>query len=434
MSTSPSATCEQCLERFIKRQGSAIERWLVGFSGGRDSHVLLDILYQLHNSGKLHAQLSAIHVDHGLHPQSNQWARHCQTICDNYQIPLTIETVKKQPVPGESIEAFARQARYRLIEQHLTATTVFLSAHHQRDQAETFLLQLMRGAGPDGLRAMPVVRRLGAGQYLRPLLNVNYDDIVDYAEQHHLFFIEDDSNDDQRFDRNYLRHQVLPVLERRFANAAHRIALSAKWLAELPDMPAPAALSVEDLNALSEAEQKRHIRAFVKAKIGHSLSQAQTQYILAHHLNAQADKHPTLTIGDYVMRRHAGELCLTAQLPPPPENIEQLISVGQKHSLSPVATLTWTAGQGIVCHRPLMLRSLSGSERFHPQTRNKATTVKKCLHEAHIPMWLRPFYIGLYMNDTLIAIPGVGISKPHYQQDPKAYLPQLDIAPEFRKL
>ncbi len=149
------------------------KRYLIGFSGGRDSHVLLDVLVRLCEQGKLHTPVTVIHVNHNLNPKADEWTIHCQSVCDDYGIPCIVETVTDTPKSSESIEAFARNARYQLIEKHLHEGDIFLSAHHQRDQAETFLLQLMRGAGLDGLRAMPVIRDLGLGRYLRPLLSVD---------------------------------------------------------------------------------------------------------------------------------------------------------------------------------------------------------------------------------------------------------------------
>lgn len=434
-------TLQQVLHTYRHRQ-KPIERCFIGYSGGRDSHVLLDALYCLRERGVLdlsHLSLFAIHVNHNLQASSADWVRHCQAVCKAYDIPLITETVTDKPQAGDSLEAFARTARYRLIAKHLNAGDIFLSAHHQRDQAETFLLQLMRGAGLDGLRAMPFERDLGAGRYVRPLLDVEYDDIIAYATARQLHFINDNSNDDTRFDRNYLRHEVLPVLEKRFAHVVGNIAQSAKWLSEVPDVIAPERLRIDTLSAQSETEQKACLRAFVKRKTGLSLSQTQTQYILAHHLSAQADKHPTLAIGNegnYVVRRHNGEICVTAVLP---DNIdlsklETVIQWGQSRVVLNIAELHWQAGQGLSAEfadMPLILKPLRGSMRFHPHTRNRATTVKKCLHEARIPVWLRPWYLGLYVQNELLAIPGVGVARAYFDKSANARLPLWIIADKF---
>ncbi len=416
-------------------------RYYVGYSGGRDSHVLLDSLCRLRDAGELHGALSAIHVNHNLNPSALAWVQHCQDICAGYDVPLIVETLTESPKAGDSLEAFARTARYRCIERYIRAGEVFLSAHHQRDQAETFLLQLMRGAGLEGLRAMPVERALGAGRYVRPLLAVSYAEIVAYAQAHQLDFIVDDSNDDQRFDRNFLRHSVLPVLEQRFPKACAQIAQSAQWLAEVPMPAVPAHLRLDEVRSLAPAVQKQQLRAFVKSKTGQALSQAQTQYLLKHHLHARADKHPTLTVGDFVVRRHAGTLCVTKPLSEQvteslraalfPEGRTRALTLGECVKTPPLGELTWTVGEGFSLREGLTLCPLRGAERFHPHTRSRATTVKKCLNEAKIPAWLRPYYFGIYWHDMLIAIPNVGVSRPHYQVGEHARLPRWQITADW---
>ncbi len=420
-------------------------RYMVGYSGGRDSHVLLDMLCQLRQTGQLTTPIIAIHINHRLQKQSDEWAKHCQAICHAYHIPLIIEIVKEKPQTGESIEAFARQQRYALIAKHLKSGEFFLSAHHQRDQAETFLLQLMRGAGLDGLRAMPLDKPFGAGQYLRPLLNVGYDDIVQYAKDKQLPFIVDDSNNDRRFNRNFIRHQVLPVLKKRFPNAEQTIARSAAWLAEIPTVNAPENLCLATLKTYPLAKQKQQIRAFVKHKTGLSLSQKQTHYILNHHLTADADKQPQLKVGDYIIRRFGDEMIITAALPEASfarlsdkDYLTDIVIVaGQTYDLDKIATLNWQTGQGGLMaskKQTYQLKSLSRSQRFHPHTRRHSTTVKKILHEAGIAPWLRPLYFGLYLDKTLVAIPGVGVAQSHYTKNNRAMMPTWIIKQKFVRL
>lgn len=417
---------------------SATRYWL-GFSGGRDSHVLLDVMVGLRNSGFLSAPITAIHVNHRLHAESQAWVKHCQAVCEAYDVDFICETVTTQPQTGESIEAFAREQRYALIEKHLTDGELFLSAHHQRDQAETFLLQLMRGAGVDGLRAMPLMKAFGAGRYLRPLLACDYDKICAYAEQQQLRFINDPSNDDRHFDRNFIRHEVLALLQQRFPQATRAIARSAAWLAEIPDTETPQQLLLAPLKQLSESEKKQRIRAFLKAKLGHAISQTQTQTIVDNHLTAAADKHPQLVIGNQVVRRFNGEIVLTADLPK--DDIAYLLTVtsqvtlGEHRDFSPLARLAWQTGQGIIPqNKPYYLKALDGGLRFHPHQRLHSTTVKKLLHEAAIAPWLRPYWQGLFCDDVLIAIPQIGVAKAYYEISADAFTPLWIIAPKFVKL
>lgn len=412
------------------------KHYIVGYSGGRDSHVLLDICYRL-SQAQLLPKLSAIHVNHQLNVNADAWAKHCQAICQGYGIPLITETIHDKPNAGDSIEAFARQARYAVIHPYITHDTVFLSAHHQRDQAETFLLQLMRGAGLDGLRAMPVIKAFGKGHYLRPFLTAEYSAIVDYANDQQLDFIEDDSNNDTRFDRNYVRHEILPVLENRFPQACQSIATSAAWLAEVEEAPAPESLPIEHLQTLPKKAQKQQIRAYIKSKTQLSLSQTQIDYILSHHLHAARDKHPLLTINHVVIRRHQGHIIATEQLPQMSitDWMNQTIHYGENSNFPPMATLTWQVGQGMVdSGKTLTLQPLNTSEHFHPHTRHHSQSIKKLLLEYGIPSWLRTVTPGIYAGSQLIAIPGIGISKTHYSDSPKAMMPIWQIAPRFVRL
>ncbi len=432
-----SKHCQQVLAAYPAK------RWLIGYSGGRDSHVLLDLLVSLRRQQAITAELLAIHVNHRLQSQSDAWVKHCQKVCRAEGIPLIVETVAVKPKAGESIEAFARRQRYALIEQHLLDGDMFLSAHHQRDQAETFLLQLMRGAGIDGLRAMPIIKPFGAGHYLRPLLNVGYDDIVRYAEARQLPFIVDDSNDDRRFNRNYIRHAVLPVLTKRFPQAEAAIARSAAWLAEVPAAGVPDRLPWPALTTYPLAKQKQQLRAFVKNKIGLSLSQKQTDYLLHHHLMAAADKQPQLPVGDYVIRRFADEVIITQALPDAQKHLlsdstfSARITFGQVYHLNKIATLVWQTGQGgleDLAGQHYRLKPLNGSIRFHPHTRRHSTTVKKLLHEAGIMPWLRPLYFGLYSGRELVAIPGIGVAQARYKKNTDAKMPVWIIEQKFVRL
>lgn len=413
-------------------------RYLLGFSGGRDSHVLLNLLVMLRESGELSTEIRAIHVNHCLQADADHWVRHCQNVCQDYQIPLIIETVATAPSAGESIEAFARKQRYALIEKHLASGDIFLSAHHQRDQAETFLLQLMRGAGLDGLCAMPLIKPFGAGQYLRPLLSVPYAEIVAYAEVNRLDFIDDDSNQNTRFDRNFIRHEVLPILESRFSAAQANIAQSAKWLQEVPDLFVPHCLRVADLQLLPDVEKKQQIRAFIKSKTGMALSQSQTNYIVTHHLHAAADRQPMLALENYVIRRFENELIVTNRLPStvPAKMFVGSVAINQARSFVEIGELTWESGHGVRFPpiASLQLRALTGGLRFHPHTRSHSTTVKKLLHECGIAPWLRPWYFGLFDSEELVAIPGLGVAKSHYGHGADAYLPLWQIAPKFARL
>ncbi|MGQ7958932.1 tRNA lysidine(34) synthetase TilS [Pseudomonas sp. SP16.1] len=208
------------------RQASA---WRIALSGGLDSSVLLHLLASLARREVL-PPLSAIHVHHGLQPAAEGWPEHCARLCAHQGIPL--EVVAVQVSPGASLEQAARRARYAAFAERLGEGEVLLSAQHRDDQAETLLFRLLRGAGVRGLAAMPTGRALGRGSLVRPLLDVPRAELLAYAEAHGLSWVEDPSNADERFSRNFLRRRVLPLLAERWPQAAASLARSAAHLGE----------------------------------------------------------------------------------------------------------------------------------------------------------------------------------------------------------
>lgn len=179
--------------------------WHIAFSGGLDSTVLLHLLANLAKTEKL-PTLDAVHVHHGLQAAADAWPAHCQSVCDALGVPLRVMRVQVRA--GASLERAARDARYQAFSEVVGAGEVLLIGQHRDDQAETLLFRLLRGAGVQGLAAMPMQRALAGGHLLRPLLRSSRAQLQAYAEEHQLTWIEDPSNADPRFSRNYLRHRV----------------------------------------------------------------------------------------------------------------------------------------------------------------------------------------------------------------------------------
>ncbi|WCM52491.1 tRNA lysidine(34) synthetase TilS [Pseudomonas sp. WJP1] len=203
--------------------------WRIAFSGGLDSTVLLHLLAHLAKTESLPA-LSAIHVHHGLQAVADAWPEHCRLVCESLGVPLQVIRVRVQS--GASLERAARDARYAAFSEATQANEVLLTAQHRDDQAETLLFRLLRGAGVRGLSGMPRQRPLGKGHLLRPLLEATRAELETYASEHKLSWIEDPSNQDRQFSRNYLRHQVLPTLTLRWPQAVATMARSAAHLSE----------------------------------------------------------------------------------------------------------------------------------------------------------------------------------------------------------
>ncbi len=212
-------------------QGSAV---YVAFSGGLDSHVLLHALSTLASDYPF--MLQAIHVDHGLQLQSSDWSKHCQRVCDSLSIPLIIKNPVLDQKTGQSLEATARDARYAALAESLPDGGICMTAQHRNDQSETLLLQLLRGAGVHGLASMPAMKKFSTGQLLRPLLSFARESLADYARRHQLLWVEDPSNQDNRFDRNFLRNEVMPVLRQRWQGMDKSLSRSARHAASAAAM------------------------------------------------------------------------------------------------------------------------------------------------------------------------------------------------------
>lgn len=218
---------------------------LIGLSGGLDSVALLHALATTPDSRQ--PGLRAIHVDHGLHADAPRWANHCRRICAALDVPLTTVRVEVARHGGEGLEAAARRARHLAFENELRDDEVLTLAHHRDDQAETFLLRALRGSGPDGLGAMQPWRRFGRGWLWRPWLDVPRTALLAYAQRHGLQWIEDPSNADVGFDRNFLRHRVMPLLRERWPQADAALARSAALNAEASEL-----LDAEDAQLLAQ--------------------------------------------------------------------------------------------------------------------------------------------------------------------------------------
>lgn len=251
--------------------------WRIAFSGGLDSSVLLHLLADWARHEDL-PPLSAIHVHHGLQPAADAWPEYCAQFCARLDIPL--EVVRVQVAPGASLEQAARRVRYAAFAERLGSGEVLLGAQHRDDQAETLLLRLLRGAGVRGLAAMPASRPLGQGSLVRPLIDCSRAELQAYAQSHGLAWVEDPSNADERFSRNFLRRQVMPLLAERWPQMTASLARSASHLSEaqqlldelaemdllaargvcaLPWLPLPS-LDLSAVTALSDARQRNLLR------------------------------------------------------------------------------------------------------------------------------------------------------------------------------
>lgn len=221
---------ESAAPHTLNDDGTAtVPRILVAYSGGLDSSVVLHAFHQAREH--FNFELEAVHVDHQLQQVSSEWAAFCEKQCAQYRINCHFEVVQIDQASGESLEALAREARYQVFENLMDVRTYLITAHHADDQFETLLLQLLRGAGPKGLSSMSGGRNFSFGQHLRPLLNISRAQLESYAHKHALEFVSDTSNYDVRFDRNYLRNELIPVIKKRFPGAQKAVLRSVRHIA-----------------------------------------------------------------------------------------------------------------------------------------------------------------------------------------------------------
>ena len=394
----------------------------VAFSGGIDSRVLLELCLQLTQVYPKY-KLQAVHINHGLHQNASTWTKHCQEVCANLQIPIQIFNVniKKN---GESLEALARQARRNIWQELLPKDGSLLLAHHQQDQAETILQRLFRGSGPTGLCGMAKYCEFGKGILLRPLLDITKSQIINFAKTNDLTWIDDDSNQDHKFDRNFIRHNILPELTNRWPAVINNIVRSGELCREniltidlviqdlLPTLEgsSPKTLSIPKLLNLSTAHYNEVIRTWLNNLQYPLPSRSQLARIKQEVILAKSSSNPVLNFSTYKIRRYRDDLyatdhpspgCCAASLHIINWNGESTIKLPQIGTLN----ITKVLGQGI--------KIPNNSNSITICIGSKGRKAKKIFQKHAIPPWKRFLYPLIFYNNKLISISGLWI-KPGF--------------------
>ncbi|MCH1928882.1 tRNA lysidine(34) synthetase TilS [Shewanella sp. A25] len=425
---------------------------VLAYSGGIDSEVLA---YGLSCYAKLHPtfRYQLIYVHHGLSANADDWAEHCQARAAVYELPLSVERVKLELGPRVSVEAEARTQRYHAISKHLAPKDILLTAHHEDDQLETILLALKRGQGPKGLAAMGQIQpfalgdgSLGEKQHclqVRPLLDISRSAIEAFAKAHQLLHIEDESNLDDKYDRNFLRLEIIPRLKARWPSIATTASRSAKLCAEqqalvdsevserLPELLTKAPFNGQTVFNLSQIEnltsdwQALLLRAFIESQ-GFSLpSYVQLQQILLQLLTAKDDAKVFIRIGDWVLRRFAGKVYLDAasntndaisyQAEVIAGKIFEGLSLGGQLTLGKQAFTLKDSGIRLrlpLANEVVSLRyQLPGQFRCQPHFRDKGRELKKLMQECAVPPWLRSQIGYVFYDDKLVMALGLWVEK-----------------------
>lgn len=372
--------------------------------------MLLHLLAGLRGESGFH--LSAVHVHHGLSPQADAWAAHCGQHCAELEVPLRVERVVVNRA-GQGLEAAAREARYRVF-AGLDVDALAL-AHQRDDQAETVLLQLLRGAGMKGLAAMPRERALGSLKLLRPLLDVPRGEIEAYARARGWSWVDDESNADTALRRNAARHHLMPILEDLFPGAAVTLAQAAAQFAEsavLLDALArqdgaaaigPEGLQVAYLAQLDVARARNLLRHYLELH-GIPIQRERLREALEQMLDAREDAQPVVDFGAATLRRFHGQVVLVRTGPPQEVDARTWLWQGEAElDLGAAGKLCFSAvvGQGVRLPARATVRLRVGGEKLRLDARQPARTLKNLLREAAVPPWLRACLPLIYLDGRL---------------------------------
>ncbi|MGF1799237.1 tRNA lysidine(34) synthetase TilS [Vibrio gigantis] len=419
-------------------------RLLVAFSGGVDSRVLLELAVQYAQVYDI--ECCAVHVHHGLSKNADRWAEQCQAWCDALSVSLMIERVSLDINSGESIEKLARDARYQAFEKHIKQGDVLVTGQHIDDQVETFLLALKRGSGPKGLSSMAKVMPFDDAYIVRPMLSVTRADIEASARDMALTWVEDESNQDVRFDRNFIRHQVTPVLTERWPSFRESVSRSAQLCAEqemlLDELLASLlqqalgddhSLSIEVLSEQSVLLRARLLRMW----LGHCQqampSQKQLQLIWEEVACAQLDANPKLVLNGVEVRRFnqklylvretkdlsgwQGDVSIGGRLVLPDGLGHVSLQAGGSESEPGRRVQTFSLpNQNAVLRVTFSPEGLSA----HPVGRGHSRKLKKLFQEYQVPSWLRRRTPILMDGDRVIAVLGLFVDKNYEGQDCEA--------------
>ncbi|MGD8925798.1 MAG: tRNA lysidine(34) synthetase TilS [Thioalkalispiraceae bacterium] len=413
------------------RQYPVPASYVLAYSGGCDSHGMLHALVTIREQLQCRT-IKVIHVDHGLQSQSSEWTRHCEAVCRHYEIPFNAIHLNLQVPKGKSTEAYARSARYAALESKLIPGDMLLLAQHQDDQAETLLLQLLRGSGVKGLAAMPEITKINDYWQARPFLSLTRDQIQAYAESMGLDWIEDPTNSDNRFDRNYLRNLVFPVLKQRWPSLSETIARASRHqaeanllldeLAELDFQACQLAektmLAIAPLKNLSTARQRNLLRYWIADRCEYPMPDStQCQRIIDEVLPAAEDAEPQVSWNDVIVRRYRDVLYLGRG------SAERFVRWRQTWDLKSPLVLpsgqrllaTEKKGQGLVLPETsdiLSVRFRQGGEKCRLPGRQHRHELKKLLQSWGVPPWQRDQIPLIYVGDELAQIVGYSLCEP----------------------
>ncbi|MEQ3441075.1 tRNA lysidine(34) synthetase TilS [Pseudoalteromonas sp. BZP1] len=401
----------------------------VALSGGVDSVVLLHLMKQAQQQHS-ELKLEAVYVNHGLSKYADEWQGFCQSLCEELNVAFKAVHVEIYERSRTSLEAQAREARYQALDENSIPDSVILLGQHLNDQLETFLLRLKRGSGLQGLASMPQTRLLASGRVcFRPLINITREQIEQFASEFAITHITDDSNIDERFDRNFLRHQVLPILTERFQgfekSAARSIRLLQKQQSLLDEYTQndlthcqnkQGGLSCEAIAGFSKPRQANLIRAWLNQFTHQLPSENQLQQIIEQGLTAKADAQIKICLQSGDVRRHQQHWYFVKE-----QAIPEAMDIAlQSVELIGGRKLILKAGKGIRKPKPdeqVRVEFNKPQARIKPLHKPGSNTLKHWFKDAKVAPWLRAQTPLIFYNDQLVQVVGYFISEQHSVED-----------------
>ena len=377
----------------------------VAFSGGLDSSVLLHCLAasdEVRQRG-----LRAIHVNHQLHADSEAWAAHCAKICHSSDVPFETLLVRVDRDRGSGLEASARDARHAAIQFAMRCEEIIAFAHHRDDQAETVLLRLLRGAGPEGMAAMRSLRAFGPGRAWRPLLAIPRNELVAHAKEFQLEWLEDPSNRDTRIDRNFLRARAIPLLRERWPNLQSTFSQGAQWMRAAADFieqqsdialadlrgTDPASLNANGWLALADALRDSVLRSWLRSLGLPPPNRHQVGELERQLREARADRLPCVRWPGVELRRYRQWIHAMAPMPRIPTNWQQAWNGNALVLPADLGTLALVDERGQAITLPdadrLQVRFRRGGERIQLRGEPIHHELRDLLQKAGVPPWSR---------------------------------------------
>lgn len=417
------------LKNIVFRHTKAKVCW-IAYSGGMDSHVLLQIAATIKH--ELKVKLAAVHVCHGLSRNAVAWEQHCSRTCQGYGIEFKSFSIDLSEKGKHGIEALAREKRYAIFRQLLNPHDLLLTAHHMNDQIETVLLQLMRGSGPDGLVGIAPCKLLGRGQLIRPLLDCSHQTLYDYAVQASLQWIEDESNLLDSYDRNFLRHHVIPPLLKRWPGALQTVKRSAGHQVE--NISLIDEISSSDLklvcdsdfskihlpkfNTLSLIRKKHVLRAWFKHNKLPIPNARLITTIEKDMIHAHADRNPCIKWQEAEIRRYRDCLYIMPSLPKHDGinsivwRLRETVELGDG-CLSAIVSKGNGIKMSMIFNDVVEIRYRQGGEKIKLSGHKHVKKLKNLFQAIGLPPWLRDRVPLIFYKDHLIAVVDLWLSEPY---------------------